>query len=103
MKFIVRATIPVDTGNEMVKDPGYMQQLLDKVMGDLRPEAVYFCIESGQRTVYSIVNLEKASEWPRIVEPLWLALGCDVEVIPAMSQDEFGEAMGVIAEVAKKY
>jgi|SRR5581483_4742392 len=103
MKFIVRATIPVDAGNDMVRSGPAMQQLIDKVMGDVRPESAYFCVEAGQRTVYLIVNVEKTSELPRVAEPFWLALSCDVEFIPCMSQEDFGEAMGILGPIAAKY
>lgn len=98
MRFIVKATLPVDTGNEFVRSPN-MAAVVDKVMGDLRPEAAYFAVEMGQRTIYFIVSVEKTSEITRICEPLWLALSADVELIPAMSQEDFGEAMASIGEV----
>ena len=100
-RFIVRATIPVDAGNDMVR--GDMGALLQKVMGDLKAEATYFAVESGQRTVYAIVSVENSAEITRIAEPLWLALSADVELIPCMSQDDFGAAMTTIADVASRY
>ncbi len=103
MRFRVRATIPVDAGNDMIRSGAGMQELLDKLMADIRPEAVYFCAEAGQRTVYMVVTIAETSELPRIAEPLWLALSCDVEFIPAMSQEDFGAAMGHVAAAGAKY
>jgi hypothetical protein len=103
MKFLVRATIPIDTGNEMVRSGPDMQALIDKVMADVQPEAVYFCIESGQRTVYSVVNVTESADFVRIAEPLWLSLGCDVDIIPAMTPDDFAAAAPHLQSAASKY
>ena len=61
MKFLVKATIPVEAGNAMVKDPNF-QSRMDMVMGDVRPEAAYFTIEDGQRTGYFIVNVDSPED-----------------------------------------
>jgi hypothetical protein len=97
----MRATIPVLAGNEMVK--GNMEATLNKIMEDVRPKEAYFAIENGQRTIYFIVDVEKASDMPRLAEPLWLALEADVEVIPTMSASDFGEAAPGIARVVSRY
>jgi hypothetical protein len=102
MHFLVRATIPLEYGNEMVKDPNFSQKI-DKVMGDVRPESVFFCVENGQRTIYFVVDVDKGSEWPRIVETLWLGLGADADVIPAMTQDDFADAQAHIQAAVRKY
>ena len=101
MHYIVRATIPVMAGNELVK--GNMDEVFNKVMGDVRPEAAYFAIENGQRTLYLIVNVEAAEETTRIAEPLWLSLEADVEFIPVMTQEDFGKAAPIIADIASRY
>ena len=57
MRFLIKATLPVESGNALVRDPN-MQSRMEQVMGDLRPEAAYFTIDSRQRTVYFVVNVE---------------------------------------------
>jgi hypothetical protein len=99
--FLIRATLPVDAGNKLIK--GDMQATFDKVMGDVRPEQVFFCVEKGQRTIYMLVDLQSATDMVRIGEPLWLALGADVETIPAMTQDEFQAAGPTLGQVIAKY
>ena len=102
MRFLLKATIPVDVGNALIHDPD-MNKKMDSIMADIRPEAVYFCLEHGQRTIYFVVSIEDTYEMPRIAEPLWLTFEADVEVIPAMSQEDFGKAAGFFEEMAKKY
>ena len=103
MKFLLRATIPVDVGNEMAKDTQHMGQLMETMMGDLQPEAAYFCLENGQRTLYFVVNVDATHDLPRFAEPLWQAFSADVEMIPAMSQEDFAKAGPIIEQTVKKY
>jgi hypothetical protein len=72
-------------------------------MEDLKPDSAYFTVDKGQRTLFLVVNVDKASEMPRYVEPLWLALEADVEVIPAMSASEFADAAPVLGQVVPRY
>ena len=86
----------------MVKDPN-LQNRVDTVMGDIRPEATYFTIEDGQRTLYFIVNVDNPEDMPRIAEPLWLSWKADVTFLPAFTPEDMEKAMGVVGEMAKKY
>ena len=102
MHFLVRATIPVEVGNTMIHDPN-MGKKIEDVMGDLKPEAVYFCVDKGQRTIYFLINPQDSSELPGICEPLWNAFKADNEFIPAMAQEDFAKAGPIIERVSKKY
>ena len=102
MKFLVKAIIPVEAGNALVKDPN-MKTRMDTIMGDIRPEAVYFTIDNGQRTLYFFVNIENVEDMPRIAEPLWLSLKADVSVLPAFTPEDMEQTMRVVDELAKKY
>jgi hypothetical protein len=101
--FIIRATIPNTLGNALMRDGAKMERTFQNIIDDLKPETVYYCLEKGQRTIYFIVNVEKESDWPRFGEPLWLGLQADVEVILAMTQDQFMAAQPVIQGVVPKY
>ena len=102
MKFLVKATIPVEAGNALVRDPN-LQARMDSVMEDIRPEAVYFTIENGQRTLYLFVNMENPEDMPRIAEPLWLSWKANVTFQPAFTPEDMEKAMPMIGEIAKKY
>ena len=102
MRFLIRATIPVDAGNAMVRDP-QMGKKMEAIMAELKPEAAYFTIESGQRTMYFVVNATDASQLPRLAEPLWLSVEADVEVLPVMTQEDLGKAMATIGDTVRKF
>lgn len=102
MRFLVKATIPVEAGNAVVKDPNF-GKILEDILGDIKPEAVYFAVEAGQRTVYFVVSVGETHQIPAIAEPLWLSWKAHVEFIPAMNQDEFARARPAIERAARKY
>jgi hypothetical protein len=103
MLFIVKATIPNDAGNEMVKSGPAMKSLIDTIMGDVKPEAAYFSIADGQRTLFLIVNIDKGEEMVRLAEPLWLGIEADVDVFPCMSVADFDKAGPILGGIVPKY
>ena len=56
------------------------------ILSDLKPEAVYYCAEHGQRTIYFVVDLAETHQISAIAEPLWLSLKANVEAMPAISR-----------------
>lgn len=102
MRFLMKATLPVEAGNALVRDPEFGQRI-EEILGDIRPEAAYFAIADGQRTVYLVVNLAETHELARVAEPFWLALHANIDFIPAMAQEDFAQAAPYIDAVVKKY
>jgi len=76
---------------------------MQEILGDIKPEAAYFMLDGGQRTIFLVVEVSEASRLPAIAEPLWLALEANVEFIPAMSEKGFAKAAQHIERAAKKY
>ena len=102
MRFLVRATIPVEAGNALARNPN-MGKLMEEILADLKPEAVYYALDKGQRTVYFVINIQDSHQLPSIVEPLWLSLKADIDFLPAMDQTEFAKAVPSIERAVKKY
>jgi hypothetical protein len=102
MRFLVKATIPLEAGNDLVRDPE-MASRMKAVMEDIKPESVYFTIGDGQRAMYLIVNMEDASDMVRIAEPLWLAFEADVDAVPVMTQEDVLRGTTRFQEMLEKY
>ena len=102
MRFLVRATMPVEAGNALIRNPNF-GKVMEDILADIKPEAVYYALDRGQRTIYLVVNLADSSEIPRIVEPLWLTMKADIDFIPAMDQAEFSKAIPSIERAVKRY
>ena len=73
MKFFVRATMGVESGNKLCSDKE-MSHKMEALMSEVRPEMAFFGIEKGQRSIFCLVNMESGHEIARIAEPFWLAL-----------------------------
>ena len=102
MRCMFKFSIPVEIGNDLVRS-GRLGEVAAAVIETIGPEAVYFTAENGTRGGTMIVEVEDASEIPRIAEPLFLAFEADVEIIPCMSPEELGRAGAAIADSAEKF
>ena len=68
MRFLLKANIPVDTGNAAAK-AGTLGGTLQAILADLKPEAVYFTDDKGQRTAFIVLDMQDASQIPAMAEP----------------------------------
>lgn len=102
MRCIVKVTFPVEAGNEAIRS-GKLQKLVKDVIDDLKPEAVYFTAERGQRGGIFVVDLKEPSQIPMIAEPFFLGLNASVEVLPTMTPEDLMKAGPHIEKAVKKY
>src|SRR3989338_4740861 len=100
MKFLVEARKPTDVGNRKLKDGSMMKQA-QAYLAEVRPDAVYFSVAEGQRTIFMIVNLAGPEKIPEIAEPLWLDWEAEVYFTPVMDAKEFEKAGPGIQKVVK--
>ncbi len=92
MRFLVRAQIPTDAGNKMVKNPKFLQEL-EAYIKKVKAEAAYFFEAGGERTFAFIVDFESAEMIPVIAEPLFQDLGARVEFHPVMLLEDLKKAI----------
>jgi len=92
MRFIIRAKIPTEAGNKMVKDPKFIQNL-EEYINKVKSEANYFFEADGNRVLVFVVNLDSADMIPSIAEPLFQEMGANVEFHPVMSLDDLKKAV----------
>ena len=92
MRFIIRAKIPTEAGNKMVKDPNFLKNLED-YMNKAKPEAAYFFEADGNRVMAFIVEMQSVDEIPALAEPLFQGMGANVEFHPVMSFDDLKKAL----------
>ena len=86
MRFVVRAVIPTEAGNRMVKDPNFLTNMENYIKVN-NVAASYFLELNGDRTVVFIMDVSSVDRIPAIAEPLFL-MGAKVEFHPAMTFED---------------
>jgi hypothetical protein len=102
MRFLVKVNIPVAAGNAAAK-AGNLGETIQSILADLKPEAVYFTDENGQRTAFIFLEMQDASQIPAIAEPWFLALDASIEIHPVMVPDDLAKAGPAIERAVKNY
>ena len=102
MRFLIKVSIPVEAGNAAAK-AGKLGATIQSILADLKPEAVYFTDDNGQRTGFLFIEMQDASQIPAVAEPWFLAFNASVEIHPVMVPDDLAKAGSSIEAAVKKY
>jgi hypothetical protein len=102
MRFLLKVNIPVESGNAAAK-AGKLGATIQSILADLKPEAVYFTDDNGQRTGFLFLEMKDASQIPALAEPWFLAFNASVSFRPVMVPDDLTRAGEAIAKAVKKY
>ena len=100
MRMLVQAKMPHEPFNTFVRN-GTAGQTIQKILGDLKPEAVYFAEWDGRRCATLVVDVTDPSRIPAIAEPWFLSFNADVTFHPVMSPEDLGRAG--LEEIGKKW
>jgi hypothetical protein len=76
---------------------------VQQILTDLKPEAVYFASENGQRTGYIFFDMTDPSQLPAAAEPWLLTFNAGITVTPAMTPADLAKAGPAIAATVEKY
>ena len=102
MRFLLKVNMAVDAANAAAK-AGKLGTTIQSILADLKPEAVYFAADKGQRTAFIFLEMQDASQIPAIAEPWFLAFNASIEIQPVMVPDDLARASGAIEAAVKKY
>jgi hypothetical protein len=102
VRFLLKVNIPVESGNAAAK-AGKLGTTIQSILADLKPEAVYFTDNNGQRTAFIFFDMKDASQIPAIVEPWLLAFNASVEIHPVMIPEDLPKAGSAIEHSVKRY
>ena len=83
MRTMLLAHIPCGPGNRAIED-GSIGPALEKLAATLQPEAAYFFPRNGQRAFLMVFDTDDPSTAVAGMEPLWLSLEAEVELIPVL-------------------
>jgi hypothetical protein len=102
MRFLLKVNIPVESGNAAAK-AGKLGATIQSILADLRPEAVYFTDNDGQRAGFIFFDMQDASQIPAVAEPWFVAFNTSIEIHPVMIPDDLARAGDAIENAVKKY
>ena len=100
MRMMVDFENPPEPFNTMVKN-GTAGPTIQKIIEEIKPEAVYFAARNGKRGGTMIVDLPDPSWIPKIAEHLFLAFESTVHFHPCMTPEDLQKAN--LDELGKKY
>jgi hypothetical protein len=100
MRVMVKFTFPTQESNALIENRS-IGQTLRTIMGNIQPEAAYFCHVDGKRGGYLVANMEEGSELVSKLEPFFLELGAQIETFPVMTMEELGAGMQNLRQTEK--
>jgi hypothetical protein len=100
MRVMLTATIPHEPFNTLVRD-NKAGQIIERILGDLKPEAVYFMEQHGMRCAVLIIDVAEPSRIPSYAEPFFLNFNADCRFRLVMTPADLGKAG--LPELGKKW
>ena len=100
MKMLLKVVFPNESFNSLVTN-GTAGKNLEKIMGELKPEAAYFTLSEGKRCLLMVININKPGDYVNYAEPFFLQFNAGIKYDITMSPEEL-KAAG-LEELGKKY
>ncbi len=73
------------------------------LLGDVRPEAVYFTAIDGERTALVVLDISEPTDMVKVAEPFFLALEAAIEFYPAMIPADLQKAASHFEKAVREY
>jgi hypothetical protein len=102
MRMLLKATIPVETGNAAAA-AGTLGSTIQKILASMKPEAAYFTEDGGDRTAWVFFDMQNSSELTSLAEPWFLAFNAKVTLRPAMNPQDLAEGLPGMQQAVKAY
>lgn len=96
MRTMIRWMVPAEPGNKSISS-GAMQESIESMLRDLKPEAAYFFANGGKRSGMMVFDMADPSQIPQIAEPLFQILNAEVEFIPVMNPEDLQRAFSKLS------
>ena len=100
MRMLLHAKFPNEPFNTAVRD-GSVGKKIQRILDELKPEAVYFTEYQGRRGAIMIVNVDDPSKIPMFSEPWFLLFNADCEFHIVMTLEDLAKAS--LDKIGKKW
>jgi len=99
---MVKVSLPTDVANAAILN-GSFAPTLQKILGEIKPEAAYFITnDNGERTALIFMDMKESSQIPAIAEPFFQAFHAKVTMYPCMNAQDLAAAQPAL-DGAKHY
>ncbi|HEY4359820.1 MAG TPA: hypothetical protein VGN17_02575 [Bryobacteraceae bacterium] len=97
-------TVSMDTeaGNAAIRN-GKLAAMIQKMVAEIKPEAVYFIADDdGHRSGIIVFDMKDSSQMPALAEPWFLGCNATVKFRPAMNPADFAAAGPAVERAIKE-
>jgi hypothetical protein len=91
MRMIMLVQFPIEPFNTAVLN-GTLGAKMKQILDAIKPEAAYFTERDGHRGAIFVVDLQNASDIPKLAEPWFLSFNAEVEFRIAMTPEDLAHA-----------
>lgn len=91
MQMLMEVTIPNEPFNTLIKN-GTAGDVLQRVLADLKPAAVYFTEQDGRRGAFLVVEVPDSSRVPALAEPWFVLFDATVKFRICMTLEDLARA-----------
>ncbi|GGN43685.1 hypothetical protein ACFXN2_02270 [Streptomyces kronopolitis] len=93
MRMVLKARIPTETGNEVIRNGG-LPKIMESALAALKPEAAYFTLDDGERTAFFYFDMQESWQMPTLLESFFMDLNAQVSLQPVMTADDLRTGLG---------
>ncbi len=94
MRTLLRVRIDTPAGNRGIPN-GTLERVVREAVERIKPEAAYFFADQGRRSASFVFDMQDSSEIPSIVEPFFMELDAEVQLVPAMNLEDLQRGLSV--------
>jgi hypothetical protein len=87
MRMLLKVQFPVESANAGIES-GVLPKTIQEFAAMAKPEAMYFTVADGMRTMFAVIDMASSSEMPKLGEPFFLRLGASIDATPCMNAED---------------
>ncbi|MEU9704039.1 hypothetical protein [Streptomyces sp. NPDC047981] len=95
MRVMLKAHLDTRAGNEGIKS-GVLPQTVKTLRETLAPEAAYFGVDEGVRTMWMVFDLQDSARMPSLLEDLFMEFNAEVSVVPVMNAEDLAKGLSLM-------
>lgn len=98
MRMLLKAKMETERANDAIRS-GRLSEAVDETMRNLHPEAAYFTVEDGMRTMLLVFDMAEPSQMPMAAERLFMDMGASISFTPVMNADDLRAGLAQLSRV----